>query len=311
MLADFNARFYIPRAEEIARLANLSSISEAAKSLAMLAEPTLSVQRAMQKMQTPWLDIANPEISASAFAAIQEIGSALNRNWAYDQGLSSALRLELGDWRQPIDWPSAIFSDLEARSAFYASLGVNTALTDMPMPAFREMLASAELWDLPPVLSGPYERRDAEESEEPEEAGFARTNEAHDRLQRLEGHLRKLIDDVMTVEAGPEWPKHRLHPNLLAQWTEKKQKAQRHTDADLPLIAYADFTDYEVVVCRRDNWRAFEQYFESTASVRESFQRLYPIRIDTMHSRLITQDDELFLAVECKRLMKAIGKKRP
>jgi hypothetical protein len=44
MLADFNARFYIPRAEEIARLANLSSVSEAAKALAVLAEPTLSVQ---------------------------------------------------------------------------------------------------------------------------------------------------------------------------------------------------------------------------------------------------------------------------
>jgi hypothetical protein len=113
------------------------------------------------------------------------------------------------------------------------------------------------------------------------------------------------------VEAlGPEWPKHRLPPNVMETWRGKKQRAQRHTDADLPLIAYADFTDYEIVICRRDNWRLFERYFDRPESVRESLQRLYPIRVDTMHSRVITQDDELFLQVECKRLMRAMGRKR-
>jgi hypothetical protein len=95
----------------------------------------------------------------------------------------------------------------------------------------------------------------------------------------------------------------------LAKWREKKERAQRHTDTDLPLIAYADFRDYEQVICRKDNWKIFEVYFERPEGIRESFQRLYPVRIDTMHSRLITQDDELFLLVECKRLMEAMSKK--
>ena len=62
-----------------------------------------------------------------------------------------------------------------------------------------------------------------------------------------------------------------------------------------------------LVICRRDNWRqVFSPYFERAETVRESFQRLYPIRLDTMHARPITQDDELLLYVETKRLMQRI-----
>jgi hypothetical protein len=94
-----------------------------------------------------------------------------------------------------------------------------------------------------------------------------------------------------------------MPPKVVETWRDKKQRAQRHTEADLPLIAYADFTDYELVICKRDNWRLFEKYFDRPESVRESMQRLY-------HSRPITQDDELFLMVECKRLLLAMGRKR-
>jgi hypothetical protein len=55
------------------------------------------------------------------------------------------------------------------------------------------------------------------------------------------------------------------------------------------LIEYADFTDYAAVICRADNWReVFSTFFNRPESVRESFQRLHPIRLDAMHARLIT-----------------------
>ena len=73
------------------------------------------------------------------------------------------------------------------------------------------------------------------------------------------------------------------------------------------LIAYADFTDYEKVLCRGDNWgEIFATFFKRPENVRETFQRLYPLRLDTMHARPITQEDELFLYVETRRLMKVI-----
>jgi hypothetical protein len=309
VLADFEARFRLPDAMEAARLAGLFDTSLAAKALESFTGG-LSVRAAMESMKTPWFDTANPVISASAFAAIQNMGTAIGNMPTFDTDLSSALRLELGDWREPIDWPASIFTDLEARSHFYASLGVNVALTDLPARAFRESLAIADLWDAPPPLVGDYDAPEADDKADEDEQGFARTNEAHDRLQRLETQLRRFIDQIMIEECGPEWPKHRMPPQVFETWLDKKRRAQRHTEADLPLIAYADFTDYELVICKRDNWRLFEKYFDRPESVRESMQRLYPIRVDTMHSRPITQDDELFLMVECKRLLLAMGRKR-
>jgi hypothetical protein len=68
-----------------------------------------------------------------------------------------------------------------------------------------------------------------------------------------------------------------------------------------------DFTDYELIICKRDNWReVFGVFFDRPENVRESFQRLYPIRLDTMHARPITHDDQLLLYVETRRLLKVI-----
>ena len=59
---------------------------------------------------------------------------------------------------------------------------------------------------------------------------------------------------------------------------------------------------------RKDNWsELFADIFKRSTMVQESFQRLYPIRICAMHARIVTQDDELYLYVETKRLLAAIG----
>lgn len=88
----------------------------------------------------------------------------------------------------------------------------------------------------------------------------------------------------------------------------KTSKARDVGEPESPLIAYADFTDYVQIIIRKDNWDAvFEPIFKRRMLVQESFQRLYPIRICTMHARFITQDDELYLLVETQRLLKAMG----
>jgi hypothetical protein len=87
----------------------------------------------------------------------------------------------------------------------------------------------------------------------------------------------------------------------------KKRAAEQNGARVWPLIAYADFTDYPIVICKRDNWReVFEPLFGRQESVRESFQRLYPVRLDTMHARPIIKDDELMLYVETRRLIRVI-----
>jgi hypothetical protein len=102
--------------------------------------------------------------------------------------------------------------------------------------------------------------------------------------------------------------KQRLPSAMRDSWIEKKDKAVGAGNPEFPLIDYADFTDYKVIIERRDNWDAvFKAVFGRIEDVRESFQRLFHVRIAIMHARPISQDDELLLRVETKRVLKAIG----
>ena len=76
-----------------------------------------------------------------------------------------------------------------------------------------------------------------------------------------------------------------------------------------PLIDYSGFTDYKAIIERHDNWQdVFRHVFARQEDVRESFQRLFPVRICTMHSRRVTLDDQLYLVAKTKRLLRAIRK---
>ena len=188
----------------------------------------------------------------------------------------------------------------------YRGLGFDANLTDLPMAAFREAVELADIRSERPSLVESYGPPVPSPAAN-EEAAFARTNEAHDWLQRFESHLRRFIDVEMARQFGAEWPRHRLPHGMYHKWKAKQDAAARERRPQRPLVAYADFTDYSRIIMRKDNWRqVFASYFGRPENVRESFQRLHPIRRDAMHARLISQDDELLLYVEVKRIMRAI-----
>lgn len=205
--------------------------------------------------------------------------------------------------------PAEIFNDPFARSAFYQQKGLDPALTEFPAASFQQNLLLSGLSGPPPLLIEEYDRSEKLEPEDDfEEAAFARTNKAHDRLTRFETQLRRFIEERLRDAFGEDWIKHRVPGDIQKKWTEKRQKARDQGERESPLIAYADFTDYVPIITKRDNWNdVFKPFFVRQTAVQESFQRLYPIRICTMHARLITQDDELYLLVETKRILTSIG----
>jgi hypothetical protein len=110
----------------------------------------------------------------------------------------------------------------------------------------------------------------------------------------------------MTAQYGANWPK-RLAPKMRESWEIKKTKAESAGIVISTLIELADFTDYMEIIQRKDHWETiFKVRFGRIESVRESFQRLYPIRLSTMHSRFLTKDDELYLIAEARRILSAI-----
>lgn len=303
-MAEFTARFQLPGVDAIVSLTTQFRESPLANVLARYSEGASNLQRAMEAMRTPWLDAINSMRSVGSFAEIQGIGRILERLPTFDEQVATVLRKGLGDWRDPISWPTRIFTDLTARTDFYMDLGFDPSLTDFPAPAFEETVTIAGLRRSPPPLVQAYGLPVRQANDPDEEEALVRTNDAHNWLLRLETQVRKFIDEKMTQAFGANWPKHRLPKNLHDKWREKKEKAEAAGVCRWPLIAYADFSDYELVICKADNWReVFGRHFCRPESVRETFQRLYPIRLDTMHARPITQDDELLLYVETRRLI--------
>jgi hypothetical protein len=129
----YESRFCLPDLAETVRL-----LADIGKPLAIerFGLTSSQLREAIESMRTPWLDIQEKLRSIGGFADLQGIGHALHTMPAFDENLSAALRLQLGDWRDAIKWRIEIFSDLAARADFYVSLGFNPALTNFPLPAF-------------------------------------------------------------------------------------------------------------------------------------------------------------------------------
>lgn len=306
IMAEHSERFTLPKLGATQKLVQQFQQSPFAEVMKRYSEQASELKKAMEAMQTPWLDAQRALQSVSGLAEMQGIGGMLSRLPTFDDQVSAALRVDLGDWRDQITWPKNVFTDLGVRSNFYVGLGFDPTLTDFPAPAFAESVEIAGLRREPPQLVEAY-GAPVPRSEDDEEEALIRTNFAHDWLLRLETNLRRFIDLQMTRAFGSDWPKHRLPNGLYEQWLQKKQNAENKGRGSWPLVAYADFTDYERLICKKDNWReVFGGYFGRPESVRETFQRLHLIRLDTMHARPIGQDDELLLYVEVKRLIRVI-----
>jgi hypothetical protein len=304
----YKTLFELPPSNELARLAQ--EASHASSQLRNWYPSVDVLQTQMGALRFPWLEAAHQARSAHAFAELAAISHALAISKPYEPTLSSALREGLGDWQDTIQWPGKIFSDPIARSEFYIKQGFNSTLTNFPTDAFDQSLAIVGLSRPNVARLSEYEsKKDKTEGEDADEENlFARNRAAFDQLQRLETQLRRFIDEKMAYEFGPKWFKRQVPGDVLELWREKNKTAVERGEPNRSLLAYADFTDYIRIFDRSDNWeRVFKKFFRRKEDIRESLQRLYPIRICTMHARIISDDDEIFLRVESYRILKVIG----
>lgn len=257
-----------------------------------------NLRLAMAALSTPWVKSSHDVESARAMANLLAIGHGINTLPAFDESFADALRDGLGDWRDEVTLKDDLLISPIVRSDLYFERGFNRDLTDFTSEAFDEGLAVAGLRDQDGECGG--------------EAGqdSSRASAAFDQLHRFERALRDFIETVMQEAFGNDWMKRQLPGQMLESWIDKKSRAVKAGEVEQRLIDYADFTDYRVIIERKDNWRlVFQPIFGRAEDVRESFQRLFPVRIATMHSRLITQEDELLLVVETRRVLKAIVKR--
>ena len=303
---ELEKQFRLPELSETMELLNQLAVRTTAEALSSYRHVEVTrFRQAIEAMTTPWLHSHEQLRSVKGLLGLQQIGHELLSRPLSDVASGERLRHYLGDWRARIDWPSEIFTDPPARSEFYVERGLNPDLTYYPAIAFDEAITNSGIKRAPPPYIRSYSH--VEDSGDEAEAGFERTNAAHDRLQRFESHLRAFIDQRMRSAVGENWIKHRVPGDMSRQWKDKQTRALDGGEPKRPLIAYADFTDYLQIIVRKDNWnQVFAASFRRKSLVEESLQRLYPIRVCTMHARIITQDDELYLHAETTRLLRAM-----
>lgn len=304
----YEASFHLPHAAEVARLlANMKLDGGTVAAYARQHMDDLASQRDLVvSMSRPWMREIEAARSVTALMELRGLGSALRSSQGFEETLTEALRSDLGDWRDRISFPQGVFDDPIVRTEFYVERGFNLSLTDFPEETFREGLVRVGLdSDSKDEVEWPKAMYAADAIEE---GAFRRTNKCHNYLQRLERRLRQFIDEAMTAHYGADWPTKQLPPLILESWEKKKSRAENSGVILRMFIEVADFTDYEAIICRKDHWReVFKGRFKRQESVRESFQRLYPIRLATMHARFVTKEDELYVLTESMRLLSAIG----
>lgn len=303
---EMEKQFFLPTVSDALNLFKRLDLGETTAAVSSYLDYEGQLRTAIEAMTTPWLNRQNQYRSLVGLLGLQHIGAELHSKPAFDVEAAARLRHHLGDWRAKIAYPSEIFQDPLIRSGFYRERGLNPDLTCFPAAAFGQAIQNARVRSVPPPRVRGY--GPTEDGRREEEEGFQRTNAAHDCLQRFESQFRAFIDRLMTRVVGKDWIKRRVPGDMRRRWSERRRaEARGRGEEERPLIAYANFTDYESIIVRKDNWNGvFAPLFLRKSSVQESLRRLYPVRNCTMHCRIITHDDELYLHAETTRLLRAI-----
>jgi len=250
-----------------------------------------------------WIDRIAPETSIMGIARMTALTAAASAANPFDSSSVAALREALGDWRD-VTMPWRFLPDTNLREDFYKGRGFDPSLIQLPEPAFTHALEDVGLLRRGVVPVDDFEDVD--------EKGLLRQRmgKVYKLLFRLERALRDYIDRVMTQKCGSDWERHRCQGNgkIYQLWIQKRDRAIQSGVTPERLIEYADFTEYADLITRADNWdEVFKNVFGRTESVRESFFRLAPVRLCTMHARPITKTELMLATAEITRLLIAIG----
>jgi hypothetical protein len=267
------------------------------------------IRAATEEFFAPLVQAEKALRSICAFPHLQRICDDIKRFPPFGVGVTRLFRYELGDWRDNIQFPKAVFENPSIRTSFYFERGLRPSLTGYQKEAFEESL---EIDGLSIAVGSDvhFTRLDGSDGDDDQETGFERNAKAYDQLQRFETKVRVFIEAQMTAVHGSTWVKRRVPEVMRKRWASRRDTAIMHGGATFPLIWYADFTDYVQIVVQGDNWReVFQRFFQTKESVRESFQRLYPVRIAAMHSRELTRYDMVYLNAETLRLLTAISRR--
>jgi hypothetical protein len=193
------------------------------------------------------------------------------------------------------------------RSGSVSLIDSNRSLTALPEPYFSRALRETGIVEKEIPRAHESHKQVGKPDSISEDTG--RLTEAFNLISGFEIELRQLLSVIMEKTFGVSWHKRRIPGDMLKSWKEKKDTALNKGESDQPLIAFSDFSDYIKIFCRGDNWKeVFSKIFCNETDIRASMERLAPLRIATMHCRMVSKDELLIIAVETRRVLNALRK---
>lgn len=245
------------------------------------------LQKEMLGLQRPWVDVSNPSQSVAAYVDARALATIVAEGPPESRAVVSAVREELGDFRETKPVDELVAADPMLRSALRLEVGFNPNLSSLP-PAIIATVFSSYGGNLPRNIEADP---DALESA------------VHQRARRLELKLRRFIERKMNAAAGAKWSKQRVRGEVCQRWRQRRQLDIDNGRRASRLFDYAGFEDYREIIEHKQNWEeVFKPVFKVKTSILETLRRLSLIRNPDAHYRIVTIEDFLDLHTEGRRL---------
>ena len=129
-------------------------------------------------------------------------------------------------------------------------------------------------------------------------------------LKNLEENIRQLIEEELSKN-NPHWWKQRIPGDVKETAEERKQKDEKRKIWDYdeqPLISYIDFTDYEKIITKNDNWNdVFQDIFHDKTAISAKLKVIEPIRNTISHTRNLDPHEIKQLKFYSEEILKSIS----
>ena len=130
------------------------------------------------------------------------------------------------------------------------------------------------------------------------------------RLKNLEEKIRKFIEEELS-ESTPQWWKQRIPGDVKGDAEDRKQKDEKRKNWNFEehsLISYIDFTDYEKIIARKDNWKdIFQDIFHDKDAISAKLKAIEPIRNAISHTRNLDVRETEQLAFYSEEILQSIS----
>jgi DGQHR domain-containing protein len=136
--------------------------------------------------------------------------------------------------------------------------------------------------------------------------------EEREILRRLEESMRHCIETRLG-SIDPDWWTHRVPGDVADNAKRRREKNERpwpwYDVQEKALVSYVDFTDYQKIILRNDNWdECFRHVFADKRITEAKLAELEPIRNDIAHSRKLDSQQSEHLRLYASDLMICISR---